>query len=169
MVITLSGGVGGAKFVAGLASILLPHELTIVVNTGDDFTYWGLSISPDLDSVMYRLAGRHDSDRGWGQAGETWHTYSAAKRLGAESWFQLGDNDLALHLRRSQLLNEGKSLSEVTQELCKQFNLNHHLVPMSDDSIKTYLDTNVNKMSFQDYFVKHQCQPVVKKNRIRWR
>lgn len=162
MIIALTGGVGGAKLIKGLAAILPPEELTIVVNTGDDFNYWGLSISPDLDSVMYKLARINNTTTGWGIVNETWHTLQAMKHIGAEHWFQIGDQDLATHLERSRLLQAGKTLSDATQHLCQALNLKHNLVPMTDESVKTRIHTETESLDFQDYFVKHQSQPVVK-------
>jgi len=162
MIIALTGGVGGAKLIMGLAAILPPEELTIVVNTGDDFNYWGLSISPDLDSVMYKLAGINNTETGWGIMNETWHAFQAMKNIGADHWFQIGDQDLATHLERSRLLRAGKTLSEATQHLCQRLNLKHNLVPMSNEVVKTCIHTETERLDFQDYFVKYQSQPVIK-------
>lgn len=161
MIIALTGGVGGAKLIHGLAAVLSPDELTIVVNTGDDFKYLGLSISPDLDSVMYNLAGINNTESGWGVAGETWNVMQAMSHLKTENWFQLGDKDLATHLERSRLLQDGKTLSEATEHLCGAFKLKHTLIPMTDAVVKTYINTHTTRLDFQDYFVKFQCEPII--------
>lgn len=161
-VLALSGGVGGAKLALGLARTLPAGDLTIAANTADDFEHLGLYIAPDLDSVMYALAGVNDVERGWGLAGETWHCLQALAGLGGESWFQLGDRDLATHLRRTALLREGKSLSEATAILCRQLDVDARLLPMSDDRVSTMVDTEVGELSFQHYFVREQCRPGVR-------
>ncbi len=161
MIIALTGGVGGAKFITGLAAIVAPEELTIVVNTGDDFNHWGLPISPDLDSVMYKLAGINNKETGWGMANETWHTLQAMQKLGAEDWFQIGDQDLATHIERHRLLQTGHTLSETTRLLCQRLHVKHSLIPMSDDAVATRLHTSSESLAFQDYFVKHQSRPIV--------
>lgn len=161
-VIALTGGVGGAKLARGLTEVLDPDQLLIVANTADDFEHLGLSISPDLDSVMYALADQNDVERGWGLAGESWQAMAALKALGGEDWFRLGDKDLATHLQRSQLLRDGHSLTEVTRLLCKALGLRHQLVPMSDDSVRTMVDTDQGELGFQRYFVREQCKPRVR-------
>lgn len=162
MIIALSGGVGGAKLVRGLANLLSPEELTIVVNTGDDFTYLNLAISPDLDSVMYAIAGIHDAKRGWGLAHETWHCMEALRELNHENWFQLGDKDLATHLMRTELLQQGQSLSEATKTLCRRFGIFNSIVPMTNDKVSTLIHTQEESLSFQEYFVKRSCAPIVR-------
>ncbi len=161
-VIALSGGVGGAKLALGLAQVLLPEQLVIVANTADDFEHLGLSISPDLDTVMYTLAGLNDQQRGWGLAGESWQMLETLKKLGGETWFQLGDKDLATHLERTQGLGRGESLSHITQRLCRGLGVMHGLLPMSDDQVRTRLKTNIGELAFQEYFVREQCKPVVR-------
>jgi LPPG:FO 2-phospho-L-lactate transferase len=161
-ILALSGGVGGAKLVLGLSRVLAADELTIVANTGDDFEHLGLHISPDLDTVMYTLAGLNNQEQGWGLAGETWSMLAAMEQLGGESWFRLGDRDIATHLRRTELLAAGKTLTEVTAELCQQLSLSQTLLPMSDDSVRTFVDTERGELAFQHYFVREQCAPAVR-------
>lgn len=161
-VVALCGGVGGAKLAHGLALALAPHALSIIVNTGDDFQHLGLSISPDLDSVMYALAGLSDPVRGWGRRDETWTFMEALKRLGGPSWFQLGDADLALHVERSWRLAQGATLSEVTAHLCRALAIATRLLPMSDDPVRTRVLTADGWLDFQEYFVRRQCQPAVR-------
>src|SRR5207302_6824626 len=131
----LAGGVGGAKLALGLARVLSPEQLTIVVNTGDDELFHGLHVSPDLDTVMYTLAGVSNPETGWGLAGESFRTLDALERLGADTWFRLGDVDLATHIRRTHLLRSGCSLSDVTAALTAAFGIRHPVVPMSDDRL----------------------------------
>lgn len=159
--IAVSGGVGGAKLALGLAGVLPPEQLLIVANTGDDFDHLGLRICPDLDTVMYTLAGLACRERGWGLAGESWNGMDMLRRLGGEAWFQLGDRDLATHLQRSQRLRQGASLSEVTGELCRALGVQHPVVPMSDDEVATIVHTADGKLAFQQYFVREQCRPQV--------
>lgn len=161
MIVALAGGVGGAKLAKGLADVLGPDELTVVVNTGDDFEHLGLSVSPDLDTVMYTLAGINDTVRGWGLAGETWNFMAQLEALGGETWFRLGDRDLATHVQRTLRLREGNSLSQVTRALCRSLGVRHSLVPMSDDPVRTLVHSDAGVLSFQDYFVRRQAQPVV--------
>jgi LPPG:FO 2-phospho-L-lactate transferase len=160
-VVALCGGVGGAKLAEGLERALQAGELTIIVNTGDDFEHLGLSIAPDLDSVLYALAGLSDPDRGWGRRDETWTFMKALKSLGGEAWFQLGDGDLALHVERSWRRARGASLSEVTAHLCGVLSIAARVLPMSDDPVRTRVRTPDGWIDFQDYFVHRQCQPVV--------
>ncbi len=159
--VVLSGGVGGAKLVQGL-SLCLPHEqLLIVGNTGDDFEHWGLRISPDLDTLMYTLAGIADPDTGWGRADETWHVLEALSELGQQTWFKLGDQDLAVHIERSRRLREGVSLSVITDDLCRAFGIRLGVVPVTDDRVHTIVETKEGPLEFQRYFVHHRCEPVV--------
>lgn len=160
-VLALTGGVGGAKLARGLIECLAPEQLLIVANTGDDFSHLGLSISPDLDSVMYALADLNDPERGWGLAGESWQAMDALKQLGGADWFRLGDRDLATHLQRSLRLSEGAPLSQVTGELCTALGLRHALVPMTDDRVSTMVSTAQGELTFQEYFVREQCAPAV--------
>jgi LPPG:FO 2-phospho-L-lactate transferase len=161
VILALAGGVGGAKLANGLAQILSPDELIVVVNTGDDFSHLGLRISPDLDTVMYTLAGRNNDESGWGLAGETWHVMTALERVGAETWFRLGDQDLATHIERTRRLAEGETLSEVTAALCRAFNIRHCVVPMTDQPVQTIIHTDEGTLAFQHYFVRRRCEPRV--------
>jgi LPPG:FO 2-phospho-L-lactate transferase len=160
-VVALCGGVGGAKLAHGLARALSPHELTIIVNTGDDFTHLGLHIAPDLDSVVYALAGLSDPVRGWGRRAETWTFMEALRGLGGESWFQLGDGDLAMHVERSWRLARGATLSEVTAHICRELGVATRVLPMSDDPVRTRVLTAQGWLDFQEYFVHQQCRPAV--------
>jgi LPPG:FO 2-phospho-L-lactate transferase len=160
-VLAISGGVGGAKLALGLYKLLPPQQLTIVTNTADDFEHLGLSISPDLDTLMYTLAGRNNQAQGWGLAGESWQTMAMLKDYGAEDWFQLGDKDIATHLIRSQLLRQGKSLAEVTTHLCRKLGIETTVLPMTDDPVRTRIQTADGELAFQHYFVREQCRPAV--------
>ena len=165
-VLALCGGVGGAKLAWGLAQALPPEQLTIVVNTGDDFEHLGLHISPDLDTVMYTLAGINNRELGWGIAGETWDCMQALETLGGETWFRLGDKDLATHLLRTQQLAQKKTLAEVTAQLCGKLGIHHRILPMSDDAVRTLVNTNEGELAFQDYFVRQQCKPAARSVRF---
>lgn len=160
-VLALTGGVGGAKLCFGLVQILPPDELRIVVNTGDDEEFHGLYVCPDLDTVMYTLAELSNPHTGWGIRNETFATLSALDRLGQETWFGLGDQDLATHIVRTKMLREGKSLSDVTMHLCSQLGLDHPIIPMSDDPVRTTVSTDIGTLPFQTYFVRHGCEPKV--------
>jgi len=155
-VVALAGGVGGAKLADGLARILR-ERLTIVVNTGDDFEHLGLPISPDLDTVMYTLAGIANPETGWGITGETWNFMAQVERLGGPAWFRLGDRDLATHALRALRLGAGNTLTAVTAELCKALGVRSTLLPMSDDPVRTMVETNDGELPFQDYFVRLRC------------
>ncbi|MCZ6830768.1 MAG: 2-phospho-L-lactate transferase [Gammaproteobacteria bacterium] len=159
--LAISGGVGGAKLVLGLSRCLATGQLSIVANTGDDFRHHGLHISPDLDTVMYTLAALNDTERGWGLASESWNFLAALETLGGETWFRLGDRDLATHIQRSQLLAEGHTLSQVTRRLCQQLGVQYPLWPMSDDEVSTVVHTGEGALPFQHYFVRRQCEPAV--------
>jgi LPPG:FO 2-phospho-L-lactate transferase len=161
-VVALCGGVGGAKLAHGLDLALAPGSLSIIVNTGDDFTHLGLYIAPDLDSVTYALAGLSDPVRGWGRRDETWTFMKALERLGGESWFQLGDGDLALHVERSWRLARGASLSAVTSQVCRNLGVVPAVLPMSDDPVRTRVLTADGWLDFQEYFVHRQCRPIVR-------
>lgn len=161
MFVALAGGVGGAKLARGLADLLTPENLMVVVNTGDDFEHLGLSISPDIDTVMYTLAGLNNPVTGWGLAGETWQFMEALALLGGETWFKLGDRDLATHVERTWRLRSGESLTRVTRSQCKRLGVRHRVVPMTDDPLRTFVRTEIGRLSFQDYFVRHQCRPAV--------
>jgi LPPG:FO 2-phospho-L-lactate transferase len=160
--LAISGGVGGAKLALGLAQVLAPEALLIVANTGDDFVHMGLPICPDLDTVMYTLAGLNNQTQGWGLAGESWNFLEALKTLQGESWFGLGDRDLATHLTRGEMLRQGDSLSAVTQALCLRLGVAPTLVPMSDAPVATIIHTDQGEpLAFQHYFVRDRCAPVV--------
>lgn len=162
-VAALAGGVGGAKLVDGLARLLAQDELTVIVNTGDDFHYCGLSISPDLDTVCYTLAGLANPETGWGLQKETWNMLRQQKTLGSPAWFKLGDKDLATHLERSRLLEEGVPLSAITRGFCEAWGVLPIVLPMTDDIVATVvIDTAGNRFDFQEYFVKYHWEPVVK-------
>ncbi|MBY0510726.1 MAG: 2-phospho-L-lactate transferase [Rhodospirillaceae bacterium] len=161
MILALAGGVGGAKLAQGLAMVLPSEKLTVVVNTGDDFEHLGLSISPDLDTVLYTLAGLNDTARGWGLAGETWAFMDAMERLGGETWFRLGDKDLATHVERTRRLKT-ESLSTVIDDFRKRLGIGCRIAPMSDDPVRTVVQTQQGRLPFQDYFVRLQCAPEVR-------
>jgi LPPG:FO 2-phospho-L-lactate transferase len=166
-VVALSGGVGGAKLVSGLADILPASDLTVVVNTGDDFTHWGFHIAPDIDTVMYTLSGLSHPVQGWGVAGDTFTALAMVERYGGESWFRLGDRDLGTHIVRAQALASGKTLTEVTESLCRALGVAPRLLPMSDGPRRTMFDTvEHGPLSFQEYFVKHGFRPTVRRVRF---
>jgi len=160
-VLALSGGVGGAKLALGLYRTLPPDTLIVVANTGDDFEHFGLSISPDLDTLLYTLSGQDNPELGWGRQGETWTFMSALERLGGETWFRLGDGDLATHVERTRRLAAGESLSAVIDDFRWHFGIAARLLPMSDQPVRTRLDTDRGRLDFQDYFVRQRCAPVV--------
>jgi LPPG:FO 2-phospho-L-lactate transferase len=153
-VAVLSGGVGGARFVRALAETLDPSDVTAVVNVGDDLEVFGLHVSPDLDSVLYALAGLGDEERGWGRAGESWRALESAAALGADAWFRLGDLDLGLHLARAERLEGGESLSGATAALTRAAGVQTTILPASDDPLRTWLDTPAGSFDFQDWFVR---------------
>ena len=161
-VLALSGGVGGAKLALGLARVSPPQELMVVANTGDDFVHLGLHIAPDLDTVMYTLAGCSNLETGWGRAGESWTFLEALQEVGSETWFRLGDKDLATHVERTRRLAAGEALSAVTARVCEQLGAEVELVPMTDDSVRTVVRTNDGDLAFQHYFVRDRCEPQVK-------
>jgi LPPG:FO 2-phospho-L-lactate transferase len=161
MILALAGGVGGAKLARGLADVLGPDELLVVVNTGDDFVHLGLHISPDVDTVVYTLAGINNPIQGWGIAGETWGFMRALEALGGETWFQLGDRDLAVHVERTRRLRKGEKLSSITRDFSERMGIRHRVVPMSDDPVPTIVHTDEGPLSFQDYFVRRRSEPVV--------
>ena len=160
-ILAITGGVGGAKLALGLSKILNPDELLFLVNTGDDFQHLGLEISPDLDSLLYALSGKNNPELGWGRANETWACISELEELGADSWFRLGDRDLALHLVRTQMLNQGATLQNVADRLSESLGIDHRIAPMSNDKISTTVNTSNGKLAFQEYFVREQCEPAV--------
>ncbi len=160
-VVAFAGGVGGAKLADGLAKTLPPEELTVIVNTGDDFEHFGLKISPDLDTVCYTLAGLANPKTGWGRRGETWQVLENLEKLSAPNWFRLGDQDLATHLERSRRIGLGESLSDVTADFCKAWGIQSKVLPMSDENISTMVTVEDGELNFQEYFVKLQCEPEV--------
>jgi len=161
-VVALSGGVGGAKLADGLARVLGGEDLTIIVNTGDDFRHLGLHVSPDIDSVVYALAGLADPVKGWGRRDETWRFMAALAGIGGETWFQLGDADLAMHVERSWRLAAGEPLSAVTDRIRRQLGIGARILPMSDDPVRTRVQTDAGWLDFQDYFVHRRCEPAVR-------
>ncbi|MBV1877808.1 MAG: 2-phospho-L-lactate transferase [Pseudomonadales bacterium] len=160
--LAISGGVGGAKLALGLAHSLTSEQLNIVVNTGDDFEHLGMTICPDIDTLIYTLAELSNKEQGWGQANESWNFLAALKKLGGPDWFQLGDRDLATHIMRSNLLKEGWTLSEVTAYFCSLLGVEQLVVPMSDTKVSTQVHIkNGATLSFQHYFVRDRCAPVI--------
>ncbi len=160
-IVAVAGGVGGAKLAEGLQQ-RLGSRLTIVGNVGDDEEFWGLHISPDLDTVTYWLAGVNDEARGWGLQEETWHTFETLERIGSDPWFRLGDRDLATHLTRTALLREGKTLTEATERLTRGWGVQARLLPVTDDKLRTFIETDQGRLGFQEYYVKHRWQPAVR-------
>jgi LPPG:FO 2-phospho-L-lactate transferase len=160
-VAALAGGVGGAKLAHGLARVLRPAELTIIVNTADDFTHLGLRICPDLDTVCYTLAGISSRKTGWGRANETWNAMEVVAQLGGPDWFRLGDRDLAVHLERTRRLSSGDPLSHIVKEFCEAWGIDHTVLPMTDSVVGTVVQTDVGDLDFQDYFVRRRCEPRV--------
>ncbi|CAA0087942.1 2-phospho-L-lactate transferase [Halioglobus japonicus] len=160
-VLALSGGVGGAKLALGLADELPPGELHVVVNTGDDFSHLGLHICPDIDTLLYTLSGNANAEQGWGLEGESWNTMDALQRLGGETWFRLGDRDLATHLWRTDRLAQGDSLLEVTGALATRLGISSHIHPMCSTPVRTTVHSEERDLPFQQYFVKEQCAPIV--------
>ena len=158
----LAGGTGGAKLVDGLTTLLAPDKLILVVNTGDDFEHLGLAISPDLDTVTYTLAGLANPQSGWGRTDETWNFLQTLKEFGSPVWFRLGDRDLALHVERTRRMKAGQSLSDVTRAFCRTFGIDHVILPMTDDPVRTIVETDDGDLPFQEYFVKQSHEPVVR-------
>ena len=161
-VLALCGGVGGAKLALGLAKSLPAERLTLAVNVGDDFTHLGLRVCPDLDTVLYTLAGVADPVRGWGMAEETWRCMSSLAALGGETWFQLGDLDLATHVERTHRLAKGETLSAITSSFARALGVRARIAPATDDVVSTILHTDAGTLTFQDYFVRRRCEPTVK-------
>ena len=158
-VLALTGGVGGAKLALGLAKLLTPDDLAFVVNTGDDFEHLGLHVSPDVDTLVYTLADAANPATGWGRANESWHFMETLAQLGGETWFRLGDRDLALHVRRRSLLDQGIGLTAATAILAEQLGVAHRILPMSDDPVRTRVQTPNGTLAFQHYFVRDRCEP----------
>ena len=160
-VVALSGGIGGAKLALGLYRVLPPDALTVVCNPGDDFDHLGLRICPDADTVLYTLAGVANPETGWGLAGETWTFMDALARLGGETWFRLGDGDLALHVERTRRLAGGERLSRIAADIARRLGVRARVVPACDEAVRTIVSTPGGRMAFQHYFVRDQCEPVV--------
>ena len=157
MIVVLAGGVGAARFLQGLVQVVPQERLTVIGNTGDDRDFYGLHVSPDLDIVMYTLAGVVDETHGWGIRGDTYYTMQQLTGYGNEDWFMLGDRDLATHIHRTNLLRQGKTLSEVTEDLRRRFGLGMHILPMSDQPVQTHIRTPAGLLHFQEYMVKRRC------------
>jgi LPPG:FO 2-phospho-L-lactate transferase len=162
-VLALSGGVGGAKLALGLYRSLPLNTLTVVANTGDDFEHLGLTICPDLDTLLYTLSGEANPELGWGRRDETWTFMAALEKLGGESWFRLGDGDLATHVERARRLTAGESLSAIMDDFRQRLGIAARLLPASDDKVRTRLDTDRSWLDFQDYFVRLRCEPIVRR------
>jgi LPPG:FO 2-phospho-L-lactate transferase len=165
-VAALAGGVGGAKLAHGLQHVLQPGNLTVIVNTGDDFRHLGLLICPDLDTVCYTLAGLGNPTTGWGRADEAWLAMETLEVLGGPIWFRLGDRDLGLHLERTRRFAAGQTLSQITADFCQSMGVNSQVLPMSDDAAPTWVYTSEGELPFQEYFVKRGCVPQVKGFRL---
>jgi len=166
MITVLTGGTGGAKFVDGLRQIVRPEELTIIVNTGDDLLWWGLYVSPDVDSIIYMLAGKLSQERGWGVKGDTFFCLNAMGQMGQPTWFNTGDRDLAMHILRSKLLSDGKTLSQATTEIAAQLGITSRVLPMSDSRVETRVMTPIGELSFEEYFVQRWYQDPVESVRF---
>lgn len=160
-ILALTGGIGGAKLSLGLTHVLDPSEVTFVVNVGDDFEHFGLNISPDIDTLTYTLAGIVNESTGWGRGDESWDCLTELKRLEADTWFQLGDRDVALHLFRTGLIKSGKSLTEITEIICSRLGVEYKIVPVTDSTLRTRVLTDQGSLAFQDYFVRLRCEPKV--------
>ncbi len=160
-ILAITGGVGGAKLALGLSKILSPEQVMFAVNIADDFTHLGLHISPDIDSLTYALAEQNNQELGWGRAGETWQFIETLGSLGGENWFRLGDKDMALHMRRTGLLNDGTTLTAATVEITRRMGIAHGVMPISNDPIRTVVQTERGDLAFQHYFVRERCQPSV--------
>jgi LPPG:FO 2-phospho-L-lactate transferase len=165
-VVALAGGVGGARLASGLARVLSPEDLTVVVNTGDDFEHLGLHISPDIDTVVYTLAGIANAETGWGIAADTFTVLEALGRLSQETWFRIGDRDFATHLQRTALLRGGLNLTQATERIRSALGVSQVVIPMTDDPVATRVVTDEGELDFQDYFVRRACEPAVKSIRF---
>ncbi len=161
-VLALSGGIGGAKLALGLSHLVVPEKLIIVANTADDFEHLDLSVSPDIDTLVYTLAGLSNDELGWGRRGETWNFMTALEAIGGPRWFRLGDGDLAMHVERSHRLRAGETLSDITADIARRLGIGLTLLPMTDDRVRTRLETDEGWLDFQDYFVRRACAPMVR-------
>jgi len=161
MIVVLTGGTGGAKFVDGLSRVVPHEDLTIIVNTGDDHEWWGPYVSPDIDSIAYVLAGLLSNERGWGVSGDSFHCLQAMQTLGEPAWFSVGDRDLATHLLRTRLLAEGRTLTEATQTIAERLGIRARILPMSDTRVETRIATSIGEIGFEEYFVKRRYQDKV--------
>ncbi len=166
MITVLTGGTGGAKFVDGLRQVVPPEQMTLIVNTGDDLLWWGLYVSPDIDSITYVLSGLLSGERGWGVKGDTFFCLQHMGQLGQPIWFHTGDRDLAVHILRSKLLAEGKTLSEVTAEICDKLGVKARILPMSNSRVETRVGTPIGELSFEEYFVQRWYQDPVESIRF---
>jgi LPPG:FO 2-phospho-L-lactate transferase len=160
-IVALTGGVGGAKLCLGLQRVLPPGSLRIIVNTGDDFDHLGLRICPDVDTTLYTLGGLANPELGWGRQDETWTFMSTLATLGGETWFRLGDGDLALHVERTRRLASGDTLTDFTADIATRFGIGAQVLPMSDDPVRTVVNTPTGEIGFQEYFVRNRCAPIV--------
>lgn len=167
MIVVLTGGTGGAKFIDGLRKLVSPEELTLIINTGDDHLWWGLYVSPDIDSITYVLAEKLSNERGWGVRGDTFHCLQTMKQLGEPAWFSVGDRDLATHLLRTRLMADGHSLSDATRTIVQKHGVSSRVLPMSDERVETLVDTPAGEFSFEEYFVQRRFQDEV--NAVRFR
>jgi LPPG:FO 2-phospho-L-lactate transferase len=161
LVVALSGGVGGAKLALGLTKLVAPNRLAVIANTGDDFEHLGLYISPDVDTLLYTLAGLNNPETGWGRREETWTFMAVLQTLGGETWFRLGDGDLAIHVERTRRLNAGEPLSQIVQDFSRRLGIAAQIVPMTDSPVQTRVRTRDGWLAFQRYFVEQQCRPEV--------
>jgi LPPG:FO 2-phospho-L-lactate transferase len=166
VITVLTGGTGGAKFVDGLRRVVPQEELTIIVNTGDDLLWWGLYASPDIDSIVYMLAGKLSQERGWGQHGDTFYCLQSMAQLGQPTWFHTGDRDLATHIQRSKLLADGKTLTEVTAQIASRLGVKARVLPMSNSRVETRVLTPAGELSFEEYFVQRWYQDPVEQVRF---
>jgi len=161
-IVALAGGVGGAKFAHGLAQILPAEDLTVIVNTGDDFEHYGLYICPDLDTVCYTLAGIANPETGWGRVNESWNVIENASKLGGPAWLRLGDQDMGTNLERTRRLQEGQTLSQITRDFCNAWGIQQTVLPMSNQAVRTIVETDEGDLAFQEYFVHRRCEPRVR-------
>ena len=165
--LALSGGVGGAKLAVGLTHAVPPEELAVLVNTGDDFEHLGLHVSPDLDTLLYTLAGINNPTTGWGRDAETWSFMGALEEVGAPTWFRVGDKDLALNVLRTHALRSGTTLNEFTADIAERWGIASRIIPMSNETVRTVIETEIGPLDFQDYFVRRRCEPVAQSIQFR--